>query len=711
MYLASSGVGVKIWDIGTSTLKEEFTPFDGCVSDMSWSHNGKLIAACSSTNNTVHLGLTKSGLSVPSESFSLPAGCISLDFNSTSRYILCGCADEVVRIWDRKTQEIKKSFSNFHIPITVARWNWNDTCIALGSEKGEIVLCNVITGVVNSPLVTPSTQAIRQLLYNPYRKASLVSASEDGAVNFWDTNTRRLVHSFKSVHQAPARDLAFSPINDCLMVSVGLDKRCVFYDIQNKKSINTTVGEHPLTSVDLMHDGVTLVAGSSQGKIFVYDMRQPSSPVSSLPAHRSSVKRLSFTKQDDGKEDSVSSQGSRRQLPAAPSSLIDSLNQNSNSEGFQSPRGHHLMSGLGTSALSPLKEGQGVISPLQHENSLSIGSAYGFNSLNGGNSFISDMLKSGDNSLMEERPAAQSNKSLLSRYASSPGNAADASISPTRVQRSPPRSFASRGLGASPSLQQLSSPRTDPSGTAAAAILAGSPTHHAASAPRPAPSRHSPLSSSQSATTPPPHSWKNLENSHGAEVTHGADYLLSQSEGSRQRINDEHSPYGPKHTNGLPHAATPPKGLNPESSVPQTPPSSVSLASSSSALRHLVRDLLKEQFQEHQEHLKSEIRAMMQQSSSLETGGARSSGTDRVTRRDPSMFQAEFIRNLIREDLEDMQEKMHEEFWSIRVELVKQVFQLEKKMEAGLAECMINPLLLNVIEEQREEIARLKKVF
>ena len=72
-------------------------------------------------------------------------------------------------------------------------------------------------------------------MYNPYSKASLVSAFESGVISLWDINTRRLVHSFTSAHQAPARDLAFSPINDQLMMSVALDKRCVFYDIHNKK--------------------------------------------------------------------------------------------------------------------------------------------------------------------------------------------------------------------------------------------------------------------------------------------------------------------------------------------------------------------------------------------------------------------------------------------------------------------------------------------
>ena len=62
------------------------------------------------------------------------------------------------------------------------------------------------------------------------------------------------------------------------------------------RPINTILGDHPLTSVDMMNDGSTLVTGSSRGKIFVYDIRQDSSPIITLSAHGSSVKCLSFVK-------------------------------------------------------------------------------------------------------------------------------------------------------------------------------------------------------------------------------------------------------------------------------------------------------------------------------------------------------------------------------------------------------------------------------
>ena len=50
----------------------------------------------------------------------------------------------------------------------------------------------------------------------------------------------------------------------------------------------------PLTSVDLLSDGATLVVGSSRGRVLVFDLRKTSQPVHSLTSHQSAVTRLAF---------------------------------------------------------------------------------------------------------------------------------------------------------------------------------------------------------------------------------------------------------------------------------------------------------------------------------------------------------------------------------------------------------------------------------
>lgn len=65
----------------------------------------------------------------------------------------------------------------------------------------------------------------------------LASVSDDASLVVWDANARRSVHQFTRSHKAPATDLAFSPANDRLLLSCGLDKNIVLYDVLNKRSV------------------------------------------------------------------------------------------------------------------------------------------------------------------------------------------------------------------------------------------------------------------------------------------------------------------------------------------------------------------------------------------------------------------------------------------------------------------------------------------
>ena len=63
---------------------------------------------------------------------------------------------------------------------------------------------------------------------------------------------------------------------------------------KRRKCIQSITTESPLTSIDLMHDGVTLAVGSMRGKIYVYDLRKTAEPLRSITAHKSSIQSLHF---------------------------------------------------------------------------------------------------------------------------------------------------------------------------------------------------------------------------------------------------------------------------------------------------------------------------------------------------------------------------------------------------------------------------------
>lgn len=83
------------------------------------------------------------------------------------------------------------------------------------------------------------TQALRDLKISTVKPSILAASFDSGSVVAWSTvakSNAAPIAEFSGVHQSPATCLALSPITDMLMVSGGLDKSIVLYDIPKKKS-------------------------------------------------------------------------------------------------------------------------------------------------------------------------------------------------------------------------------------------------------------------------------------------------------------------------------------------------------------------------------------------------------------------------------------------------------------------------------------------
>ena len=81
----------------------------------------------------------------------------------------------------------------------------------------------------------------------------MVGASTDkGTLAIWDVIAAKEVQKFNE-HKAPSTGLAFSPVNEVLVLSSGLDKRCVCYDTLTKKPASTIS-----TGKNFMHNSMAI---------------------------------------------------------------------------------------------------------------------------------------------------------------------------------------------------------------------------------------------------------------------------------------------------------------------------------------------------------------------------------------------------------------------------------------------------------------------
>ncbi|NXO01199.1 NEDD1 protein, partial [Rhinopomastus cyanomelas] len=295
---ATSGDDVKIWDSTSLTVVEQFNPHTPShpVSSLCWSSNNRYLATASAAGDKIVVSNCKSK---PVPLFEIAEGakqaCVGL--NSSSLYIVSGGLDSTVNMWDLKSRKLYRTLKDHKDEVTSVAYNWNDCYIASGSLSGEIILHSVATNLSSTPFGYGSHQPVRHLNYSTFKKSLLGSVSDSGNVTLWDVNSQKPYHNFENAHKAPASEICFSPVNKLLLVTVGLDKKIILYDTSSKKLLTAIVADFPLTTVDFMPHGTTLAVGCSRGRICQYDLRQLTSPVKTVIAHKGSVKciRLEFS--------------------------------------------------------------------------------------------------------------------------------------------------------------------------------------------------------------------------------------------------------------------------------------------------------------------------------------------------------------------------------------------------------------------------------
>ncbi|XP_005374560.1 PREDICTED: protein NEDD1 [Chinchilla lanigera] len=292
---ASSGDDIKIWDASSMTLVDKFNPHTSPhgISSICWSSNNNFLVTASSSGDKIVVSSCKCK-PVPLLELAEGQQQTCVDLNSTSMYLASGGLNKTVNIWDLKSKRVHRSLTDHKDEVTCVTYNWNDCYIASGSLSGEIILHSITTNISSTPFGHGSNQSIRHLKYSVYKKSLLGSVSDNGLVTLWDVNSQSPYHNFGSTHKAPASGICFSPVNELLFVTIGLDKRIILYDTSYKKLVKTLVADAPLTAVDFMSDGATLAIGSSRGKIYQYDLRMLKSPVKTISAHKTSVQCIAF---------------------------------------------------------------------------------------------------------------------------------------------------------------------------------------------------------------------------------------------------------------------------------------------------------------------------------------------------------------------------------------------------------------------------------
>ena len=190
----------------------------------------------------------------------------ALQYPKTTSKFLCIALDNGhVLLYNVNKKKSRQDFNK--VPnVTCLTMSHNDKYIAAGNSKGQLYLLNSVTGrpALAQPIkITDEECSLSSTCFNNIKYSMVGASCDDGSVAFWDVNTAKELQTFRE-HKTPATGLAFSPVNEVLAASAGLDKRCVCYDTSLRKPVTGITIDAPITSVDFAADGSNIILGSFQ---------------------------------------------------------------------------------------------------------------------------------------------------------------------------------------------------------------------------------------------------------------------------------------------------------------------------------------------------------------------------------------------------------------------------------------------------------------
>ncbi|XP_027163475.1 protein NEDD1 isoform X1 [Coffea eugenioides] len=295
---ASGGDTVKLFDVSVEPRDPcilSYAPSSGFqVNSIKWNHTNLVVASAGDDKKislyrkngqnlgTIPLAGTDSGDNIE-ESIS------AINFsNKASRYICSGGSGQVVRIWDLQRKRCIKWLKGHSDTITGVIYNCKDEHLASISLNGDLMLHNLASGAKAAELKDPNEQVLRVLDYSRISRHLLVTAGDDGSIHLWDTTGRSPKVSWLKQHSAPTSGVSFSPSNDKIIATVGLDKKLYVFDSGSRRPSFCIPYEAPYSSLSFTDDGLTLAAGTSNGRVVFYDVRGKPQPLTVLRAYGNS---------------------------------------------------------------------------------------------------------------------------------------------------------------------------------------------------------------------------------------------------------------------------------------------------------------------------------------------------------------------------------------------------------------------------------------
>ncbi|GJQ66323.1 hypothetical protein Trydic_g4367 [Trypoxylus dichotomus] len=211
-----------------------------------------------------------------------------------------GTASGKVYVVDVYTKDVVKTFVDLPSPVMLMDYTAKDTVLAVGCKSGQVFLYNT-DGNVCSTFLVPGSYSLSSMAFHPCRELYLAAASREGVVAIWDiqSNTAKFV---AKDHTKIITDIAISATDE-LLATVGLDRRVYIYDLRSKEVVFNKIFSSELSAIACSLVGEDFAIGTTRGRIFFVDKRQPDYTKGSISAQKGSVRGIQFCNNFEDEED------------------------------------------------------------------------------------------------------------------------------------------------------------------------------------------------------------------------------------------------------------------------------------------------------------------------------------------------------------------------------------------------------------------------
>ncbi len=274
----TEGVPLRLWYARTGEHLENFIYHIDNVRTVVFSPDGKYLASGGydsklrlwEANTGNHIATLRGG--GPAVAFSPDGKLIASEYGGDG---IIG----TIGLWDVHTGELRHVLSKYHSPLTCIAFSPDGKTLVGASRDSEIVFWDIPTLQRRFSITTQHTEAVSSVSFSPDGE-TLASGSFDQTLRLWDPHTGKR----KAVLQYPngVTSVSFSPDGRFLAIGWGewTNNQIQLLDTATLQPQKTLVGHtEGITALSFSPDGGILASASCDGTVLLWGARTETGPV------------------------------------------------------------------------------------------------------------------------------------------------------------------------------------------------------------------------------------------------------------------------------------------------------------------------------------------------------------------------------------------------------------------------------------------------